>query len=139
MLISKTNPDGHIKIDLPHEAGSWIKVVPMTAEVFDQAVDRAESKARQGISDFGADVATEVLKSAGDDDNARERRRKKRERPAYEDLHRLTLLRGCVVGWSYTETVTDESIGTLDYRTADFIGREIYRLSTPTEEEMGNS
>lgn len=139
MLISKTNSDGHIELPIPHESGQWIKVVPMTAELFDAAVAANESKARRGIADFGKDVATEVLKSAGDDKEARERRRRNRARPAYGDMDRLTILRGCIVAWSYTTAVDDATIGTLDYRTADWIGQEIYRLSVPTEEETGNS
>lgn len=144
MLISKTNTEGWLKVDLPHEAGQFIQVVPMTAAVFEDALAAAESRTRRSINDFDKDVAVEVLRGAGDsDDEKREKvkakRAEKRRAPDYDDLDRMTILRGCICGWSYDAPVDDATIGTLDNRTADYVAREIYRLSIFNEEEQGNS
>ena len=144
MLISKTDESGFIKVDLPHEPGEWVKVVPMTADVFEDALADKESVDRQSINDFDKDLAVEMLRTAPDADDtaqekARARRREKRARPAYEDLKRKTILEGCVVAWSYTEDVSDENIAKLDNRTADVVGRAIYAASVEPEDAPGNA
>ena len=146
MLIDKANKDGVIKWLIPHEKDQWIEYVPMTLDVLEAAVEEIDSRNRQTINDFDREIAVEMLRSAPGDEADDERRKKRRDQqrkkrtvPDYEDLHRLTILQGCIVAWSYGPEVSDKTIGQLDFKTADALGREIYGASIETEADSGNA
>lgn len=116
------NKDATIQIDLPHEPGEFIKVIPPGYTTLNLARD---ARIRKHIL-----IAKELgqLQRAADPPAPVDPNAPPPEPPdplAQFDLD--TLLETCIVGWSYPEKVTVETIHQLDEVTAEYVGRQLVR------------
>lgn len=115
------------KIDLPHEPGEWIAVVQPGIVTLRRAT---EAKARDQIkwmTEAKELVEIQSKQAAAEPpppaDAAPAEPVKVDPFDKMYDL--LTLLQGCIVGWSYPEPVTDEHVGWLSDKTARYVGERL--------------
>lgn len=118
MLIKKATLG--LRMDIPHEPGEWVSIRRLTRRELETAREVSGRKGREQIREMGVDLFAVLQEHQGPSGE--------RKRDPFVDYDLDTILRAGVVGWSYDEPVTDETLSELDAVTAEWAGREILRL-----------
>lgn len=129
MLVSRNARE----VPIPHEAGEWLKLRPLSWKQLDDARKARQREAVKSSVEMTREMGPELMAQI---------RSARTDAPAetapgdpLDAYDRATLLRLGIVGWSYEEPVSAEAIDDLDEETAEWAARELIRPTTRTEDE----
>jgi len=102
------------RLNLPHEPGEYVDIQTPPHGAFDVAAEIKSRKAMEQAAQLPPAILQGSMEAA-----------RTSERDPLETYDKATLIEAAVVGWSYDEQVTPESIARLDLQTADLVFKEI--------------
>jgi hypothetical protein len=127
MLVSRAP----IRREVPHEEGAWFEFCKLSWKQL--------AKARRSGLVENADKAklfgVEWVKALTSDDEERAKKLSEAQEWDPSNFGTEDLLELGIVGWSYEEEVTVESIGNLDGATGAWAKQEIINLNKPPSED----
>ncbi len=123
MLITSDTKE---RVEIPHEAGEWLEVRALTWP----EKEAASKERQQSAMDQAAKMPPEMFAAIQDMD---------RDQSQNEKFDLGLVLKGGLVGWSYTEPLNRESLRALDDRTAQFAFGEIMARSQFSRAEGNES
>lgn len=127
------------RVNVPHEDDQWFELRPLSWRQLKKARREAGIEQRENLKALGAELVKSIFAA---DEGKIEAAQTELEKRKYDisNYDMGVLLRYGIVGWSYTEKVTEEDIDNLDERTAIWASKEILEMSRPpSEEEIKNS
>jgi hypothetical protein len=98
--------------EIPHEPGEWFEIKLLSWQELEHARDTRSRKSLANIRDMGQEVYGAIQQAAANAAAA------PADRNIEDNYDRMALLTTGVVGWSYPEPVSAETLGQLDEDTA---------------------
>src|SRR4030095_3750994 len=98
--------------EIPHEPGEWFEIKLLSWQELEHARDTRSRKSLANIRDMGQEVYGAIQQAATNAAAAPV------DRTIEDNYDRMALLIAGVVGWSYPEPVSVETLGQLDETTA---------------------
>ena len=108
------------RIDIPHEGGSWVELAPLTGAQMLEATNVAAKQAMSQISELDAKFVESIISS-------RSNQQASNTQDKYDGA---TLIKYCLVGWSYSEPCDEENKARLDAATYGWLVEEIITRNT---------
>jgi hypothetical protein len=115
------------KIEIPHEAGEWLEIVPLSWAHLETARRLKTEDAIKQASMFDAEMLKNIQSQA-----------EATTTDPSDGLDIATVLKHGIVGWSYEESLTAEHIELLDEQTALFAFEAIASRSVLSGDEQKN-
>lgn len=126
-----------IRVDVPHEAGQWFELRPLSWVQMKEARKLAATEQREIAKDFGAEFVAALTSGQVDEAKARKLIAEQQYKPAAFDT--ATMLEKGIAAWSYEEDCNEITIAQLDERTAVWAVQAIISLcKPPSDEEVKN-
>lgn len=128
------------QLDLPHEEGAWIKVRKPSALVLREARSVAHAAWKESLADYSSvdpALLAKIVETRVQDTNGNG----KEPEPVdpltgYDDM---TLVRACVIEWSYDVPVTPDTIAELDEETILFVARSLVPKADEADRKNGSA
>jgi hypothetical protein len=98
--------------EIPHEPGEWFEVKLLSWQELEHARDTRSRRSLANIRDMGQEVYGAIQQAAT------RAAAEPTDRSVEDNYDRMALLTAGVVGWSYPEPVSAETLGQLDEDTA---------------------
>jgi len=135
VLLSKAQ-----KVDVPHEAGSWFMLRPLSWLQCQEARDAQGARQRTTISELGPEFLS-ALTSGNKEDSETAIQTLEAQRYHLDNFSLEVILGHGIVSWSYVDAndeeipVTQGTLEQLDEATATWAAKAILGLTAPKEEE----
>lgn len=122
------------QVSIPHEPGEWFKFRMLSGRQLEEAGDAQQARYLSVAKLLGSEVFDSFRKESNEEPVQADATPEDITRGYHVD----TVLKYGVIGWSYPEKITPQTLGDLDDVTRAWAAREILTLTLPKPEDAKN-